>query len=284
MAFPTIRSRQRVPPKRRILVTGAASGLGLALVRAFSARGDRVLATDVVGDRPATLPALVDYLALDVRSDADWCGALDHVEATMGGLDLLVNNAGVAAAGRIDVASMQEWQWIVDINLLGVVRGCRTFTPLFKDQGSGQVVNTASLAGLVHAPGMAAYNTVKAGVVALSETLVHELSPHGITVSVICPSFFRTNLTDSFQGSDAEVEQAGAAMVNRSRRTADQVAATVIRGIDARRDVILTDPEGQVIWRVKRFARPLYRAGMKRAGVEFARAHETKPRATASHW
>ena len=266
------------------MVTGAASGLGLALVTAFAARGDQVLATDVSADRPTTLPALVDYLSLDVRSDEAWGAALEHVVATMGGLDLLVNNAGVAAAGRIDVATMEEWQWIVDINLLGVVRGCRTFTPLFKQQGSGHIVNTASLAGLVHAPGMSAYNTVKAGVVALSETLLHELGPHGIAVSVICPSFFRTNLTGSFRGADAEVEQAGAALVTRSRRTADQVAARVIRGIDARRDVILTDPEGQIVWRIKRFARPLYRVGMKRAGVEFARSRSTQPKATASHW
>ena len=220
------RTPQRTPSSRRVLVTGAASGLGLALVTALAARGDRVLATDVGVERPSTLPPLVDYLPLDVRNDEAWNAALEHVRASMGGLDLLVNNAGVAAAGRIDVATMEEWQWIVDINLLGVVRGCRTFTPLFKGQGSGQIVNTASLAGLVHAPGMSAYNCVKAGVVALSETLLHELRPHGIAVSVICPSFFRTNLTDSFRGTDAEVEQAGAALVNRSRRTAEQVAGT----------------------------------------------------------
>lgn len=278
-----LRSHQR-PPSRRVLVTGAASGLGLALVKAFAGSGDRVLATDVSADRPAALPALVDYLPLDVRSDEAWSAALERVLASMGGLDLLVNNAGVAAAGRIDVATMDEWQWIVDINLLGVVRGCRTFTTLFKSQGSGHIVNTASLAGLVHAPGMSAYNTVKAGVVALSETLLHELSPHGIAVSVICPSFFRTNLTNSFRGADAEVEQAGAAMVNRSRRTADQVAATVVRGIDARRDIILTDPEGHIVWRLKRFARPLYLAGMKRAGVGFARSRGPQSKALASHW
>ncbi|WP_254666539.1 SDR family NAD(P)-dependent oxidoreductase [Humibacillus sp. DSM 29435] len=267
-----------------MLVTGAASGLGLALVTAFGVRGEQVLATDISADRPATLPPRIDYLPLDVRSDDAWSAALEHVLASMGGLDLLVNNAGVAAAGRIDMATMEEWQWIVDINLLGVVRGCRTFTPLFKEQGSGHIVNTASLAGLVHAPGMSAYNSVKAGVVALSETLLHELRPHGISVSVVCPSFFRTNLTDSFRGADAEVEQAGAAMVTRSRRTADRVASTVIHGIDARRDLILTDPEGQIIWRIKRFARPLYRAGMNRAGAEFARARGRQSKATASHW
>jgi NAD(P)-dependent dehydrogenase (short-subunit alcohol dehydrogenase family) len=260
-------SRRVSTSPRRVLVTGAASGLGLALVRALVARGDEVLATDLQAERPSALPSGAAYLTLDVRSDDAWASALAHVRDTWGGLDLLVNNAGVAAGGRIDVATMQEWHWIVDINLLGVVRGCRTFTPMLKAQGSGHIVNTASLAGLVHAPGMSAYNTVKAGVVALSETLSHELAPHGIDVSVVCPSFFRTNLGASFQGADTEMEEAGKRMVSRSRRSAEQVAQTVLRGIDARREIILTDREGHLAWRAKRFARPAYSAVMKRAAA-----------------
>ncbi|GAB3068962.1 hypothetical protein GCM10027053_36410 [Intrasporangium mesophilum] len=262
-----LRSSHTPTSSQRVLVTGAASGLGLALVTALAARGDRVLATDLAPERPDTVPAGVDYLSLDVRSDGDWATALEHVRATWGGLDLLVNNAGVAAGGRIDVATMDEWHRIVDINLLGVVRGCRTFTPLLKQQGSGHIVNIASLAGLVHAPGMAAYNSVKAGVVALSETLSHELAPFGIAVSVVCPSFFRTNLGASFQGADTELEDAGKKMVSGARRTADGVAAAVVRGIDARKDVILTDMDGQIAWRAKRFVRPAYTAVMRRAAL-----------------
>src|SRR3546814_16585000 len=89
---------------------------------------------------------------------------------------------------------MDDWQWIVDINLLGVVRGCRVFTPLMKTQGSGVIVNIASMAGLIHPPQMAAYNTTKAAVVALSETLKAELHRYGIQVSGVCPAFFPTNL------------------------------------------------------------------------------------------
>ncbi|HET9634193.1 MAG TPA: SDR family NAD(P)-dependent oxidoreductase [Terrabacter sp.] len=271
--MPSRARRTPVPhAPRRVLVTGGASGLGLALVRALVARGDDVLATDVHADRPDTLPDAAAYLVLDVRSDDAWAAALAHVRETWGGLDLLVNNAGVAAGGRIDVATMDEWHWIVDINLLGVVRGCRTFTPLFKEQRSGHIVNTASLAGLVHAPGMAAYNTVKAGVVALSETLSHELAPHHIDVSVVCPSFFRTNLGASFQGADTEMEDAGRKLVSGSKRSAEEVAAIVVRGIDARRDVILTDRDGHLAWRAKRFARPLYTAAMRRAARRTARA------------
>jgi NAD(P)-dependent dehydrogenase (short-subunit alcohol dehydrogenase family) len=267
-----LRRLSRAPSgPRRVLVTGGGSGLGLALVRALAARGDRVLATDLGETRPAGLPDAAAYRRLDVRGDADWDLALGHVRDAWGGLDVLVNNAGVAAGGRIDVATMDEWQWIVDTNLLGVVRGCRTFTPLFKQQRSGHIVNTASLAGLVHPPGMASYNAVKAGVVALSETLSHELAPHGVAVSVVCPSFFRSDLGSSFRGADVEMEDAGRHLVSRSRRTADDVAAVVVRGIDARRDVILTDAEGRVVWRAKRFARPLYTAVMRRAARGVAR-------------
>ncbi|WP_374970834.1 SDR family NAD(P)-dependent oxidoreductase [Terrabacter sp. BE26] len=271
-------SRASAPTSpRRVLVTGGASGLGLALVRALVARGDDVLATDVHVDRPDVLPEAAAYLPLDVRSDDAWAAALAHVRETWDGLDLLVNNAGVAAGGRIDVATLDEWRWIIDINLLGVVRGCRTFTPLLKEQRSGHIVNTASLAGLVHAPGMAAYNTVKAGVVALSETLSHELAPHHIDVSVVCPSFFRTNLGASFQGADTEMEAAGKKMVSDSKRSAEEVAAVVVRGIDARRELILTDRDGHLAWRAKRFARPVYTAAMRRAARRAAQTPLSSP-------
>ncbi|GAA6525362.1 SDR family NAD(P)-dependent oxidoreductase [Intrasporangium sp. DVR] len=264
------------PTSRRVLVTGAASGLGLALARGLAERGDRVLATDIPLTRPDAVPDTVDYLSLDVRSDDDWAGTHGHVMDTWGGLDLLINNAGIATGGRIDVAAMDEWHRIVDVNLLGVVRGCRTFTPLFKEQENGHIVNVASLAGLVHAPGMASYNAVKAAVVAISETLDHELAPHGITVSVVCPAFFRTNLGASFAGNDGAMEAAGRRMLDRSRRSAEDVAAIVIKGIDARRDVILTDPEGRIAWRLKRFARPVYSRTMRRAGARLSRdAHST---------
>jgi len=177
----------------RVLVTGAASGLGAALTEAFRARGDEVLATDIAGG--------VD-LRLDVTSDDDWAAALAHVEERWGGLDVLVNNAGVAGGGRIDRAGLDEWEWITEINLFGVVRGTRAFVPMMKRQRSGLIVNTASLAGLVHPAGMASYNAVKAGVVALTETLGHELAPYDVRASVVCPSYFRTNLMASLRGAD----------------------------------------------------------------------------------
>lgn len=256
---------------RRALVTGGVSGLGLALVRGLAARGDQVMATDLAPDAPAgLLPAGVVYRRLDVRSDADWAAALEAVERDWGGLDLLINNAGVAAGGRIDVAQMSEWEAIVGINLLGVVRGCRTFTPVFKRQRSGTIVNIASLAGLTQAPAMAAYNAAKAGVVALSETLRHELVPHGIQVTVVCPSFLRTNLAGSLQGADALAEASKERYLTRAKRTPEVVAARVLRGVDAGRYLVLTDREGRVAYWSKRFAPGLYRRLMTAPGRRMA--------------
>lgn len=259
----------------RVLVTGAASGLGLALVRAFADRGDEVLATDRHPEPPAAdsadaLPSGVTYRTLDVTSDDDWDAARAWVESEWGGLDILVNNAGVAVGGRIDRASMREWERGVAINLLGVARGCRTFAPVLKAQRSGHIVNVASLAGLVHGPGLAPYNAAKAGVVALSETLRYELEPFGIRTSVVCPAFFRTNLPASMSGDDPAAERATQRLVDTSPRSADDIAAIVLAGMDAGKFVILTERQGRIGHWTKRLARPLYDRGFRRGAARLA--------------
>ncbi|MBM6405368.1 SDR family NAD(P)-dependent oxidoreductase [Phycicoccus sp. CSK15P-2] len=246
------------PGPRRALVTGGASGLGRALVAGLVARGDQVLAVDLADERPDTVPEGAEYRLLDVRSQQDWDATLAWLRDTWGGLDLLVNNAGVATGGRIDVEAMADWERVVDVNLLGPARGCHTVVPLLKEQRSGHIVNVASLAGLVHGPGMSSYNATKAGVVALSETLRFELAPFGIDVSVVCPAFFRTNLHESFAGKDTAMQEAGVRLITEASADADDIARVVLDGIDKRRPVILTDRLGRRAYYGKRFARPLY--------------------------
>ncbi|KQP78225.1 short-chain dehydrogenase [Aeromicrobium sp. Leaf289] len=266
-------------PGTRVLVTGAASGLGLALVTQLAERGCRVLATDVHADVPAPVQALaeagpgtVEYRRLDVTSDVDWQTVRDHVVETWDGLDVLFNNAGVAAGGRIELSEMDQWQWIVDINLLGVVRGCRTFVPVFKQQGgTATIVNTASAAGLIHPPRMSEYNAVKAGVVALSETLFHELKPYGIAVSVVCPTFFKTNLTASMRGKDESAQASAAKLIDGSKRTAADIATVVLADVEKGRHIVLTDREGRIAYTAKRFLRPLYYREMAKAATRMAR-------------
>jgi NAD(P)-dependent dehydrogenase (short-subunit alcohol dehydrogenase family) len=245
----------------RVLVTGAASGLGAALTSAFRARGDEVLATDVTGGD----------LTLDITSDGDWAAALEHVERTWGGLDMLVNNAGVAGGGRLDVATMDEWEWITNINLFGVVRGTRTFVPLFKRQRSGHIVNIASLAGLVHPAGMASYNAVKAAVVALTETTGHELAGYGVRASVVCPSYFRTNLMSSLRGADEELSGVVAHLVRSSPITADDIAAAVLEGLDRGDEFIVPDQPARDAYALKQADRAAYDAVMRAQAAKLDR-------------
>ncbi len=258
----------------RVLVTGAASGLGQAIAARYAARGAQVLVTDLANEPDASLlPApsgdgVVSYLPLDVRDEEAWERARSWVLEHWGGLDVLVNNAGVGAGGRIDVVPIRDWEWIVEINLLGVVKGCRTFIPVFKEQRSGRIVNVASMAGLVHAPCMASYNAVKAAVVAVSETMLHELASSEIGVSVVCPSFFRTNLAASIlRGSDPAIEKSGASLVSSSRVPADLIAARTVAAVDKGRFMVLPSRDGRAVLYAKRLVGPVYHWGMKRAGA-----------------
>ena len=239
---------------RRVLVTGAASGLGAALSAAFEARGDEVLRTDISEGMD---------LRLDITQDDDWAAALAHVEQTWGGLDVLVNNAGVAGGGRLDVATLDEWRWITEINLFGAVRGTRAFVPLLKRQRSGAIVNVASLAGLVHPAGMASYNAVKAAVVALTETTGHELAAYGVTAHVVCPSYFRTNLMSSIQGEDTALAAVISRLVESSPISADDIAAAVLEGLDRGDELIVPDQAARAAHDLKQTDRAAYDAVMR---------------------
>lgn len=246
----------------RVFVTGGASGLGLALVERFAARGDLVLSGDLV-PTPRAGPT-VTHRDLDVRSEDDWDSARAWVEREWGGaLDLLVNNAGVAGGGRIELCSVADWQWIFDINLFGVVRGTRAFTPMLKAQGSGRIVNVASLAGLVHPPGMGSYNAVKAAVVAFSETTAHELAPYGVGCSVVCPSYFRTNLMGSMRGHDVDLARHMARLVRESPISAGDIAAAVVEGVDRGDEVIVPDEPARTAYAFKLDDRGGYDAQMR---------------------
>jgi NAD(P)-dependent dehydrogenase (short-subunit alcohol dehydrogenase family) len=238
----------------RILVTGAARGLGAALAAAWRERGEDVLTTDLAGAD----------LALDITRDDDWTAALRHVEDTWGGLDLLVNNAGIAGGGRLDVATLEEWQRLLDVNLLGIVRGTRTFVPLLKRQRSGHIVNVASLAGLVHPAGMAGYNAVKAAVVALTETTGHELAAHGVRASVVCPSYFRTGLVDDLEGADEALGQVIRQLVRSAPLGPHEIAAAVVDAVDRGEEVVLPDPAARAAYDLKLTDRAAYDAQLRR--------------------
>jgi NAD(P)-dependent dehydrogenase (short-subunit alcohol dehydrogenase family) len=245
--------------ERRIFITGGASGLGQALAQRYAKEGFRVCIGDIHETRgKETLAALCElgakahFLRCDVTHEASLQAAARWLVENWGGVDIVVNNAGVAVGGEITDVSLSDWRWIIDINLLGVVRGCRVFTPVFKRLGGGRFVNVASMAGLIHPPIMSAYNATKAAVVALSETLAVELARDEIKVSVVCPAFFRTNLTESMRSANEEVSRITHKLVNESRHSAEEVADTVYRGVTNDDFMILTHTEGELLWLLKR--------------------------------
>lgn len=260
---------------RRVLITGAASGFGLELAKRFIARGDFVIATDLhdaANEDVVKLGEKCTYRKLDVTSDADWEAAAEAI----GAVDVLVLNAGIAVGGAIENVTMDTWHRALDINLLGAVRGCRAFVPLL--ESGAQIVMTSSVAGLVHPIKMSTYNATKAAVVALAETVDFELRERGITTTVICPQFFRSNLADSLTGDDAEADELARTLLTKTPLTAATVADRAMKGIDARRQVVTPDSVAVIGWYSKRFARPLYLSTMRKAakGANLLAARKAK--------
>ena len=244
---------------KRIFITGGASGLGRALAERYARAGWRVCIGDLDVERCAEVLAAIRVhsphshaLACDVTREDALQAAADWLQREWGGVDVVVNNAGVAQMGGIAETTLDDWRWAVDINLLGVVRGCKVFAPLLRTQGGGQLVNIASMAGLVHMPQAAAYNATKAAVVALSETLQLELEPDGIRVSVVCPAFFRTDLARNMRAANPRLEGMTKRLVERARIGADEIAERIFAGIERGDPHILTHPEARRFWRLKR--------------------------------
>lgn len=166
---------------------------------------------------------------------------------------LVVNNAGVGAGGRVvGEAPLYEWQRVLGVNLWGVINGCHVFVPTLREAGrGGGVINVASAASFAAAPRMAPYNVSKAGVVSLSETLAAELAGTGIVVTVLCPTFVRTNI---FGGE--LIEPGAAGMASRIARiagvSADRVARATLDAHDSGRLYVVPQLDAQVLWRIKR--------------------------------
>jgi NAD(P)-dependent dehydrogenase (short-subunit alcohol dehydrogenase family) len=255
----------KLPSNPRAVITGAASGLGRAFSVKLAARGGRILVCDVHLERAAETAKLVtnaggtaEVLLCDVTKVTDLERAADTADRLWGGTDLLVNNAGVAAAGSVGDVALDDWEWIMRINLWGVIHGCHVFVPRMKARRFGHVLNVASSAGIACLPEMASYNVTKAGVIALSETLHAELAPYGVGAAVLCPTFFQTNLLENFRSPSRKERSIADAMLRSSKTTAEDVAETGIRGLERGKVVIIPQADGRWLWRVKRLLPGLY--------------------------
>jgi NAD(P)-dependent dehydrogenase (short-subunit alcohol dehydrogenase family) len=192
---------------RVAVITGGASGIGLAMAQRFAGEGMRIVLADI--ERPVLAHAGDELAAagidvLTVPTDVSLAEDVEALAATtlehFGDVHLVCNNAGVGSRGLpIAELPLEDFTWVVSVNLFGVVHGIRAFLPHLRANGVGHIVNTASMSGLYHLPRMGPYNASKAAVVALSETLRFELDADGsgVGVSVLCPSWVRTNISTS---------------------------------------------------------------------------------------
>jgi NAD(P)-dependent dehydrogenase (short-subunit alcohol dehydrogenase family) len=243
--------------QRRVLITGAGSGLGRALALRHARHGDAVACVDRDAARADAVSGELAgtghvAFAADVGSDDSMQVLADDVRAVWGGVDVLYNNAGIASGGPMVETTMAEWRQVLEIDLLGVVRGCKHFLPGMLERRRGRIVNTASFAGLAGAPGIMSYGVAKAGVVALSEQLRAEVHAQGVQVSVLCPSFFRTNLIDGALGSE-RVKTMALKMMDTSPDTCDTVADTVFAQAEKGRFLILPTRREPMRWWLKRW-------------------------------
>ena len=248
--------------RKRVLITGGGSGLGEAMARRFAAEGWRVIIADLDEGRARDVAQSLgeEHLALvmNITAEEDWQRVFAEVREQCGGLDVLINNAGVAVGGTLEETSVDDWRWVLDIDLMGVVLGCKTFAPMMREQGHGHIINVASFAGFAAAPGINAYGTAKAGVIALSELLRAELATAGVSVSVLCPAFVKTRLTETMRAPDESYQARVERWMHASGVSAEDVAEVVFRAVGKPRFMLLTHSNTRWIWRLRRWFPELY--------------------------
>jgi NAD(P)-dependent dehydrogenase (short-subunit alcohol dehydrogenase family) len=251
-------------------VTGAGSGLGRALSLALAGRGFFVGVQDLRPDRAEeTLRGVRDrggrgrVFAFDVGDGMAWSRAASDVREAEGGLDLLVNNAGVAIAAPLLEVAPPDWDWILRANLHGPLAGCAAFVPAMKAAGFGHVVNVASVAGLVPTASMGPYCVTKYGVVAYTEALALELAGSGVGVTLVCPYFFKTRIAQDGRGDD-RLRSVAQWLIDLSGWPPERVAEAVLRAVEKDRLYVLPQLEAKALWALRRLSPRLFLWGVRR--------------------
>jgi NAD(P)-dependent dehydrogenase (short-subunit alcohol dehydrogenase family) len=254
----------------KAVVTGAGSGIGRSFALELARRGGEVICADIDAARAAGTVELIDQLPTGkghaVQCDVSDRGAIELLakqaqEIFAGAPTLVINNAGVGIGGKpVGDIGFDDWDWALGINLWGVVYGCEVFTPILREAGRGGIINVASAAGFAAAPSMAAYNVSKAGVMSLSETLAAELNGTDIAVTVLCPTFVKTNVF-----TDGRITPASMNLSRQLARwtglSADNVAARTLDAHDGGRLYVVPQLDATVIWHLKRHFPALYVRG-----------------------
>jgi len=248
-------------PQKRAVITGGASGLGLAAAEILAARGWRLALLDRDAPGLESAAAALRRLgsphcethAVDVADEQAVRTAVDGFATRCGGLDFALNAAGVAVAGDLLETPAADWSWILGINVLGVVHSCRAELPHMIASGGGLVVNTASAAAFACSSRTSAYSASKAAVVALSEALYQEMADHRVQVAAAMTGFFRTRLMEHAR-APADARGFAERMMQRSNLAAGDVAREILARASAGATHIVLPAGYRWLWRFKRLA------------------------------
>jgi NAD(P)-dependent dehydrogenase (short-subunit alcohol dehydrogenase family) len=240
-----------------VVVTGGASGIGRALCQELAAAGARLTVADINAEGAHLVADQLKAQALqvDVRSSEQLEELIASVVARHGRIDYLFNNAGIAVAGDARDLTTELWQAAVDVNLMGVIYGCQAAYPRMAKQGSGHIVNVASLAGLIGAPGMLPYATTKAAVVGLSRTLRLEGQQLGVRVSAVCPGFIESNIYESSRSVNLGGEVRD--LITLPLVPTSVAARKILKGVLANRELIVFPGYARLVWFLSRLYPPL---------------------------
>ncbi len=248
------------------VITGAGSGIGAAFAVELAKRGGRVVCSDIdeVSARETADAIIADggeatSVRCDVSKVDDVTVLATQAQSWFGSVPtVVINNAGVGAGGLpIGEVSLVDWQWVLDINLWGPIHGCHVFAPILREAGYGGIINVASAAAFGAAPGMAAYNVSKAGTLSLSETLAAELSGTGVNVTVLCPTFVKTNIVDAGRISERSTQLADRLM-RWTGFSPERVARTCLDTLDRGGLYCMPQPDARIGWGIKRFTPTVY--------------------------
>jgi len=262
---------------RTAVITGAAAGIGRSTALALARAGMHVVLADLneaglaeVASEARALGRRAWSVPTDVSSVTDVQRLFERSVALAGSVQLIMNNAGIARFGPVLALSDDDWKRVIDINLWGVIHGCRIFGPHLVEQGTGQIVNTASVCGLVGLPRAASYVTAKFGVVGLSEALRYELAPLGVGVTAVCPGFIKTSIA-SVEGAE-EV----AAAVQKYGGDPELLSRKIVEGVRRNDAQVLYGPEPLISTTLRRLSTRLHDRAGRALGAAMHKANRNQ--------
>lgn len=280
----------RITKNAAAVVTGAGSGIGRAFALEIARRGGRVICADI--DQLAAQETVKQITARRGQAWAVQCDVGNEqamqslfetsIDKLGGHPNLVINNAGIGVGGsNIGDLSMDDWKATIDVNLWGVIHGCHLFTPGLRAQGKGGIINVCSAASFAAAPRMSAYNTTKAAVLALSETLAAELAGSGVHVTALCPTFVKTNIVRDGRIDD-ESSRMAQLIMQWTGVAPDKIARKTLNALERGQAYVVPQFDARLVWRMKRYVPGIYLKGSSMLGWTLNRMSVTEKKSASN--